>query len=168
MRYRADKQVITAHTDGRTDGRTDTQTDAGNDNTRRPKLASGKNYSRISKWLMSLNSLHKLAQNRLCGADAEPTLRRESLWHDRHMWLWRASIIKGRLLAFTFIYHTHVASLCSLVCKWAKTMPHRRLYFTCTVSCMYHMVRILHGLFNKQIDVLPQGLVKSRSCDIWV
>ena len=30
--------------DYRTDGRTDTQTDAGNDNTRRPKLASGKNY----------------------------------------------------------------------------------------------------------------------------
>ena len=29
--------------DYRTDGRTDTQTDAGNDNTRRPKLASGKN-----------------------------------------------------------------------------------------------------------------------------
>ena len=28
--------------DYRTDGRTDTQTDAGNDNTRRPKLASGK------------------------------------------------------------------------------------------------------------------------------
>ena len=43
MSYRADKQVITAHTDGRTDGRTDTQTDAGNDNTQRPKLASGKN-----------------------------------------------------------------------------------------------------------------------------
>ena len=39
MSYRGDKQVITAHTDGRTD----TQTDAGNDNTRRPKLASGKN-----------------------------------------------------------------------------------------------------------------------------
>ena len=30
--------------DYRTHGRTDTQTDAGNDNTRRPKLASGKNY----------------------------------------------------------------------------------------------------------------------------
>ena len=29
--------------DWRTDGGTDTQTDAGNDNTRRPKLASGKN-----------------------------------------------------------------------------------------------------------------------------
>ena len=29
--------------DYRTHGRTDTQTDAGNDNTRRPKLASGKN-----------------------------------------------------------------------------------------------------------------------------
>ena len=43
MSYRADKQVITAHKDGRADGRTDTQTDAGNDNTRRPKLASGKN-----------------------------------------------------------------------------------------------------------------------------
>ena len=31
--------------DNRTHGRTDTQTDAGNDNTRRPKLASGKNGS---------------------------------------------------------------------------------------------------------------------------
>ena len=32
--------------DYRTHGRTDTQTDAGNDNTRRPKLASGKNKRR--------------------------------------------------------------------------------------------------------------------------
>ena len=40
--YRADKQVITAHKDGRTDGQTDTKTDAGNDNTRGSKLASGK------------------------------------------------------------------------------------------------------------------------------
>ena len=31
---------------GRTGGRTDTQTDTGNDNTRRPKLASGKNVPR--------------------------------------------------------------------------------------------------------------------------
>ena len=38
MSYRADKHMITAHTDGRMD----THTDAGNDNTRRPKLASGK------------------------------------------------------------------------------------------------------------------------------
>ena len=37
MSYRADKQVITAHR------RIYKQTDAGNDNTRRPKLASGKN-----------------------------------------------------------------------------------------------------------------------------
>ena len=42
MSYRADKHVITAHTDGRTD----TQTDAGNDNTWRPKLASGKKVFR--------------------------------------------------------------------------------------------------------------------------
>ena len=35
MSYRADKQVIDTQTDG--------HTDAGNDNTRRPKLASGKN-----------------------------------------------------------------------------------------------------------------------------
>ena len=35
MSYRADKQVLTAHTDG--------HTDADNDNTRRPKLASSKN-----------------------------------------------------------------------------------------------------------------------------
>ena len=41
MSYLADKQVLTAHTDGRTD----TQTDAGNSNTQRPKLASGKNVS---------------------------------------------------------------------------------------------------------------------------
>ena len=34
MSYRADKQVIDTQTDG--------HTDAGNDNTRRPKLASGK------------------------------------------------------------------------------------------------------------------------------
>ena len=33
--------------DYRTHGRTDTQTDAGNDNTRRPKLASGKKWSSI-------------------------------------------------------------------------------------------------------------------------
>ena len=32
---------------GRTDWRTDTQTDAGNDNTRRPKLASGKNITEL-------------------------------------------------------------------------------------------------------------------------
>ena len=38
MSYRADKQVMTAHMDGQTNGRT--QTDAGNDNNRRPKLAS--------------------------------------------------------------------------------------------------------------------------------
>ena len=36
MSYRADKIG-----DGRPDGRADTRTDAGNDNTRRPKLASG-------------------------------------------------------------------------------------------------------------------------------
>ena len=35
MSYRADKQVIDTQTDG--------DTDAGNDNTRRPKLALGKN-----------------------------------------------------------------------------------------------------------------------------
>ena len=35
MSHHADKLVI--------DARMDTQTDAGNDNTRRPKLASGKN-----------------------------------------------------------------------------------------------------------------------------
>ena len=38
MSYRAEKQVLTAHTDEWTHR----QTDAGNDNTRRPKLASGK------------------------------------------------------------------------------------------------------------------------------
>ena len=39
MRYRADKQVIDKHTE--TDTRT--HTDAGNDNTRKSKIASGKN-----------------------------------------------------------------------------------------------------------------------------
>ena len=34
--------------DYRTDGRTDTQTDAGNDNTWRPKLASGRNTLEVS------------------------------------------------------------------------------------------------------------------------
>ena len=47
--YRADKLVIDARTDGRADGHTYTQTDAGNDNTRRPKLASGKKY-RYHHW----------------------------------------------------------------------------------------------------------------------
>ena len=36
-------QASDYRTHGRTDGRTDTQTDAAKDNTRRPKLASGKN-----------------------------------------------------------------------------------------------------------------------------
>ena len=44
MSYRADKLGVDAH------ARTHTQTDAGNDNTRRPKLASGKNYE-YSKWI---------------------------------------------------------------------------------------------------------------------
>ena len=38
--------MITAHTDGRTD----TQWDAGNDNTRRPNLASGKNVNFDFTW----------------------------------------------------------------------------------------------------------------------
>ena len=38
MSYRTDKLVI--------DGHTDTHTHAGNDNTRKPKLASGKNQTR--------------------------------------------------------------------------------------------------------------------------
>ena len=55
MSYRADKQVITAHTDGRTD----TQTDAGNDNTRRPKVASGKKRPQANTvgWNRTLLSL---------------------------------------------------------------------------------------------------------------
>ena len=42
MSYRADKQVIDTHT------HTDRYTDSGDDNTRRPKLASGKKYSHIA------------------------------------------------------------------------------------------------------------------------
>ena len=41
MSYRADKLG---------DGRTDGGTDAGNDNTRRPKLASGKNLHHMQNW----------------------------------------------------------------------------------------------------------------------
>ena len=44
--------------DYRTHGRTDTQTDAGNDNTRRPKLASGKNGPSLSP-----NDTHGLLMN---------------------------------------------------------------------------------------------------------
>ena len=42
-------QASAYRTHRRTDGRTDGHTDAGNDNTRRPKLASGKNESGMSK-----------------------------------------------------------------------------------------------------------------------
>ena len=46
MSYHADKLMIDARTDTHTD------TDAGNDNTRRPKLDSGKNRktNRIKDW----------------------------------------------------------------------------------------------------------------------
>ena len=55
MNYRSDKLMI--------DGHTDTHTHAGNDNTRRPKLASGKNvtvswnlYSKkTSEWVIKFN-----------------------------------------------------------------------------------------------------------------
>ena len=43
MSYRADKQVIDTHT------HTDRYTDRGDDNTRRPKLASGKNDGSIAQ-----------------------------------------------------------------------------------------------------------------------
>ena len=45
MSYRADKQVIDTHTHGHMDR----HTDAGDDNTRRPKLASGKNCLRMRR-----------------------------------------------------------------------------------------------------------------------
>ena len=45
MSYRADKLVIDARTD------THTQTDAGNDNTRRPKLASGKKMKELKYYV---------------------------------------------------------------------------------------------------------------------
>ena len=44
MNYRTDKLMI----DGHTDTRTYTHTHAGNDNTRRPKLASGKKQKNTS------------------------------------------------------------------------------------------------------------------------
>ena len=47
MSYRGQASAYRTHrrTDGRTDGHTDRQTDAGKDNTRRPKVASGKDDS---------------------------------------------------------------------------------------------------------------------------
>ena len=44
MSYRADKQVIDTYT------HTDGHTDIGDDNTRRPKLASGKNHLGLLHW----------------------------------------------------------------------------------------------------------------------
>ena len=44
MGYRADKKVIDTHTHGHTDRHIDT----GGDNTRRPKLASGKNIEQCN------------------------------------------------------------------------------------------------------------------------
>ena len=49
MSYRADKQVIDTHTDTHTHR----HTDATDDNTRRPKLASGKNVPFLSRTLTS-------------------------------------------------------------------------------------------------------------------
>ena len=61
MRYRADKQVVTAHTDGHTDR----QTDAGNDNTRMPKLASDKKKPGVISWDRSCASELYICSN-LC------------------------------------------------------------------------------------------------------
>ena len=52
MSYRADKQVIDTHTHTHT--HTDRHTDMGDDNTRRPKLASGKNCSNSSVLAMEI------------------------------------------------------------------------------------------------------------------
>ena len=57
MSYRADKQVIDTHTHRHTDR----HTDAGDDNTRRPKLASGKNSSKSQDVLINSSSLDKMA-----------------------------------------------------------------------------------------------------------
>ena len=46
MSYRADKQVIDTHTHTHTDR----HTDRGDDNTRRPKLASGKKIAKNSNF----------------------------------------------------------------------------------------------------------------------
>ena len=46
MSYLVDKHMITAHTDA--------HTNAGNDNTRRPKLASGKNLN-VSRLILKLS-----------------------------------------------------------------------------------------------------------------
>ena len=47
--------------DYRTHGRTDTQTDAGNDNTRRPKLASGKNVFYLPLYLNFLVQYYSIS-----------------------------------------------------------------------------------------------------------
>ena len=49
------RQASAYCTHRRTDGRTHRQTDAGNDNTRRPKLASGKNESSLIKHNLHTN-----------------------------------------------------------------------------------------------------------------
>ena len=46
LAWKGDELLRGQASDYRTQGRTDTQTDAGNDNTRRPKLASGKNKTK--------------------------------------------------------------------------------------------------------------------------
>ena len=60
MSYRADKQVIDTHTDTHTDR----YTDRGDDNTRRPKLASGKNiFNSTETWTLAVKSLSGQCQN---------------------------------------------------------------------------------------------------------
>ena len=56
MNYRADKLMIDGHMDTHTQTHTHTHTHAGNDNTRRPKLASGKKLDLLCsefQWLLS-------------------------------------------------------------------------------------------------------------------
>ena len=57
--------------DWRTDGRTHTQTDAGNDNTRRPILASGKNY---------ILGFERLLQSFVINQSTQPAFYQSNTW----------------------------------------------------------------------------------------
>ena len=59
MSYRADKQVIDTHT------HTDRYTDRGDDNTRRPKLTSGKNDGDVEHAFVNFLSSISIMTNKI-------------------------------------------------------------------------------------------------------
>ena len=95
----ADKRVLTAHTDGRTHR----QTDEGNDNTRRPKLASGKNedLQSIMSNLQS-NCCLTCCVNRIYWA--------EKIWWGLVIcvtWYWNAQLLKSKFSCFDNHFHRY-------------------------------------------------------------